>query len=125
MRKAFTLIEMLGFLLITASLFLTLSPLVHRLLKDVPDSHRLMETHTQLQGIVSQIQYDIDRAVDLPSEFGGQPGNEEFLFISQTEGMVVWQNRSGQIARLGPYETLPNLADPNLAVSADLNCSIP
>ena len=125
MRKAFTLIEMLGLLLVTTSLLLTLSPLVRSLLGDVPGSHRLLETHAQLQGIVSHIQYDIDRAVDLPSEFGGQAADEEYLFISQSDGMIVWQHRSGQIARLGPYESLPDLTDPNLVISADLNCSIP
>jgi hypothetical protein len=116
---------MLGFMIVTTSLLLILSPLVHRLLGDVPGSHRLLETHAQLQGIVSQIQYDIDRAVDLPSEFGGQAADEEYLFISQSDGTIVWQHQSGRVARLGPYEALPDLADPNLVVSADLSCSIP
>ena len=86
MRKAFTLIELLAFFLISAVLLLTLSPLMHRLFRDVPGSHRLLETHAQLQGIVAHMQYDIDRAVDLPSAFGDQAAD---LALHQAKELQV------------------------------------
>ena len=125
MRKAFTLVEMLVFLLVTTALLWVLSPLVHRLLSEAGGSQRLLETHAQLQGIVAQIQSDLDRAVDLPPTCGAQPGTEAYLCIRQPEGVVVWWNHRGQIARLGPYDSLPPLADPNLIVAAEVTCSIP
>ena len=99
MRKGFSLIEILVVLVLFSAVSVVMAQVFATLVSDIPRSYRVVQTNTNVLGMLSQMQKDIDAAKGLPGSFAGHTTSDEVLFIELADGMVCYQLKDGQVLR--------------------------
>ena len=115
MRKAFTLIEILFVIAVTPFVALALSGVFGTLIRDIPQTARLLQQNTTVLDMLQQVRRDMDRAVALPERAQGTGADDRTLFIQLPDRVVRYHIAEGSIQRtvLEPDTNSP-AADPRI-----------
>jgi len=99
MRKGFSLVELLVVIVILPFVFLLFDGLFKTLASEIPLSHRILQEHTTLLHMLSQMQKDIDHAKGLPLSYAGLIPNDRQVLIELPEGVFCYNLKDGEVLR--------------------------
>ena len=99
MRKGISLVELLVVIIVLPFVFLISNGLFKTLASEIPWSLRIVNEHTTLLHMLTQMQKDIDEAKDLPQSYAGHISNEQEVLIGLPEGVFCYQLKDGRVLR--------------------------
>ena len=99
MRKGFTLIEVLVIVVVTPSVALALGSLFATLVRDIPQTTRVLQQNTTVLNLLGQLRRDMDRAVGLPEQWENKRTNDQTLLIEVPDGVVSYRFGEGEVLR--------------------------
>jgi len=99
MRKAFSLIELLGVLVILTMFSLVLTGLFRTLISELPRNERVLDSNTSVQHVLITLRKDIDRAVSLPLSYGELTAGADLVLIECPGGIVSYQLKKDEVVR--------------------------
>ena len=99
MRKAFTLIELLFVIAVMPFVAVALGGVFATLIRDIPQSARLLQQNTTVLNMLQQVRRDMDRAVGLPEKAQGTDAGDRTLFIRLPDRVVRYHITEGNIQR--------------------------
>ena len=99
MRKGFSLVELLVVIVVLPFVFLIFNGLFKTLASEIPWSHRILQEHTTLLHMLTQMQKDIDLAKGLPQSYAGHISNDRQVLIELPEGVFCYQLKDGRVLR--------------------------
>ena len=99
MRRATTLIELVGLLAVLAVVALLFGMTFRTTLGEVPKLQKLTQVSRVVSGMLTRLQEDIDRAESLPELYRGIEASEKLLLIKLSETVVSYEIREGEIVR--------------------------
>jgi type II secretory pathway component PulJ len=100
MPGGYTIIEMLGVILITPLLMVLIGGFLVTFLRDIPQATRLLDQNTAVLDVLNQLRHDMDRAVALPSQAGDRRTDDATLLIRQADALVCYRLEEGRIVRM-------------------------
>jgi len=99
MRKGFTLMEMLTVVIVLPFMMIVLDGLFRTLIKDIPQSHKVVQENTSLLSMLREMQQDIDKAKGLPETYNEYSAGDKMLLIDLPEGMICYQLKDDKVFR--------------------------
>jgi hypothetical protein len=69
------------------------------LLRDIPQSVRLVDQNVAVLDLLEQLRRDTDRAIVLPSQVGDRRADDATLLIEQADAVVCYRREEGRIVR--------------------------
>jgi len=99
MRKAFSLVELLAVMVVSAAVSVALAALFTTIITDIPKSYRVVQENTSLLSVLGQMRKDIDRAKALPQSSAGHTTDDDLLLIELPDGMICYQLKNVEGAR--------------------------
>jgi type II secretory pathway pseudopilin PulG len=108
MAGAFTLIELLMVVMVAPIVMISISGLYRGVLRDVPQTIRLMDQNTMVLEVLDQLRRDMDATVGVPEQAGDRRADPSTLLIGQADGVVCYRFEDGRTVRtrLGRQEAL-------------------
>lgn len=100
MPSGYTIIEMLGVIIITPLLMVLIGGFLVTFLRDIPQATRLLDQNTAVLDLLHQLRQDMDRAVALPSQAGDRRADDATLLIRQADAIVCYRLEEGRIVRM-------------------------
>lgn len=100
MPGGYTIIEMLGVIIITPLLMVLIGGFLVTFLRDIPQATRLLDQNTAVLDVLNQLRHDMDRAVGLPSQAGDRRTDDATLLIRQADTLVCYRLKEGRIVRM-------------------------
>ena len=121
MRKGYLLVELLTLMTLMIAVTLVLDSLFTTLVRDIPRTHQMLEENSYLQGILVQLQKDIDGADSVLQNQAFSDPNAVYLepmVIKLADRTVSYvQEEDGVVRRILepalPIPSDPNEPDPN------------
>jgi len=116
MRKGYLLVELLGVMALMIMVTLVLDSLFVNLTRDIPRSHRMLEENNYLQGILVQLEADIDGAHSIYQDPEASEPNAIFqapIVIELDDITVSYLQEEDGIVRRTLEPALPIPSDPN------------
>jgi hypothetical protein len=98
-RSGMMLVELLAVLAMMTVFIILFSPMIPRVLKEMPAARQAAETQRQIAGVLEKIQQDMDRCVDLPAVAGDRRAGDRTLLIQTPADMIAYEWRDGNLAR--------------------------
>lgn len=99
MRKAFSLVELLAVMVVSAAVSVALAALFTTIITDIPKSYRVVQENTSLLSVLGQMRKDIDRAKALPQSSAGHTTDDDLLLIELPDAMICYQLKNGEVLR--------------------------
>lgn len=115
-RKGFSFIEVLIVIMTLPALVVILDRMFADLVVDLPRSMDVIEHNGTLLRVLPKLQQDIGLAEGLPQSYQQQNRDEQRLIIRQSDSVIVYEAKEGQIIRKVWAESLiaeGDRADPN------------
>ena len=99
MRRGFTLVEVLVVMAILPFAAMALNGLFYAVIKEIPQSCRLVEENSILLNMLEQMYRDVSIAGGLPESFGSYTTGDKTLLVEQADCVVCYQLAEKSVIR--------------------------